>query len=99
MPQVHRMQMRDSATNAPLTEAWSLDPPDEFSLEMFSRTAEVYFPRVAERARFVVLTDIACRGCGCTEDRACDGGCSWARSPLGKKTDLCSACKAKGARS
>ena len=28
----------------------------------------------------------ACRVCGCTEDRACEGGCSWA------EPDLCSAC-------
>jgi hypothetical protein len=28
-----------------------------------------------------------CRACGCTEDDACEGGCSWA------DTDLCSSCK------
>ena len=28
----------------------------------------------------------ACRVCGCTDDRACDGGCSWAEA------DLCSRC-------
>lgn len=28
----------------------------------------------------------ACRVCGCTDDRACDGGCSWV------EPDLCSAC-------
>lgn len=27
-----------------------------------------------------------CRGCGCTDDKACEGGCSWAEE------DLCSAC-------
>jgi len=27
-----------------------------------------------------------CRGCGCTQDRACPGGCSWV------EIDLCSAC-------
>jgi len=27
-----------------------------------------------------------CRVCGCTEDRACEGGCSWV------EIDLCSAC-------
>ena len=30
-----------------------------------------------------------CRICGCTDDRACDGGCSWA------EPGLCSACVAK----
>lgn len=28
----------------------------------------------------------SCRVCGCTDDRACDGGCSWV------DLDLCSAC-------
>ena len=28
-----------------------------------------------------------CRRCGCTEDRACAGGCSWVAD-----TDVCSAC-------
>lgn len=31
-------------------------------------------------------TERACRECGCTDDRACPGGCSWA------EPDLCSAC-------
>lgn len=31
-----------------------------------------------------------CRVCGCTDDRACDGGCSWARPCL------CSKCAGKG---
>jgi hypothetical protein len=33
-----------------------------------------------------------CRVCGCTEDRACDGGCSWLT--LGPGGPLCSACPA-----
>lgn len=33
-----------------------------------------------------------CRVCGCTDDRACDGGCSWVTDPQGG--NLCSACKA-----
>jgi len=32
----------------------------------------------------------ACRVCGCTEDNACEGGCSWVPDPDGG--DLCSAC-------
>jgi hypothetical protein len=31
-----------------------------------------------------------CRVCGCTEDRACPGGCSWVEDP--RMGDLCSAC-------
>jgi hypothetical protein len=32
----------------------------------------------------------ACRACGCTDNRACEGGCSWVEA------DLCSACREKG---
>lgn len=32
----------------------------------------------------------ACRGCGCTNDRSCEGGCWWA------EPGLCSTCKAAG---
>jgi hypothetical protein len=31
-----------------------------------------------------------CRGCGCTEGQACEGGCIWATE------DLCSACVRRG---
>ena len=33
----------------------------------------------------------ACRVCGCTYDRACDGGCWWAKVE-GGSAPLCSAC-------
>lgn len=33
----------------------------------------------------------ACRGCGCTDDRACPGGCAWVDDPSGEG-ELCSAC-------
>lgn len=32
----------------------------------------------------------SCRVCGCTDDRACPGGCAW----LDARDDLCSACVA-----
>ena len=32
----------------------------------------------------------ACRSCGCTDDRACEGGCWWVEK------DLCSACQLRG---
>jgi ParB/RepB/Spo0J family partition protein len=45
-----------------------------------------------------LIAPAACRKCGCTEDHACEGGCSWA------EPDLCSSCaqtsaKKKAARS
>jgi len=33
-----------------------------------------------------------CRVCGCTEERACEGGCYWVDS----KKELCSACSIRG---
>jgi ParB/RepB/Spo0J family partition protein len=43
-------------------------------------------------------TEKACRQCGCTEDRACNGGCGWTRDPKTRKaTDLCTACAEKNA--
>lgn len=33
-----------------------------------------------------------CRGCGCTNDHACEGGCSWV------ELDLCSVCAQKVAQ-
>jgi ParB family chromosome partitioning protein len=40
-----------------------------------------------EEALLVVAT---CRVCGCTDERACDGGCSWIAA------DLCSSCDGRG---
>jgi hypothetical protein len=37
-------------------------------------------------ARVVKLWTRRCRSCRCTDERACDGGCSWA------EIDLCSEC-------
>ncbi|MFU0241700.1 hypothetical protein ACKI1J_38920 [Streptomyces scabiei] len=42
-------------------------------------------------APMVVEDDVAhCARCGCTEDRACKGGCYWVANP--QMLDLCSAC-------
>lgn len=32
----------------------------------------------------------SCEVCGCTDDRACEGGCSWVDDPAGR--DVCSQC-------
>jgi hypothetical protein len=34
---------------------------------------------------------VRCRLCGCTDEAACEGGCSWVEDPAGEG-DLCSAC-------
>lgn len=33
-----------------------------------------------------------CVGCGCTDDRACPGGCSWSRKANGVPYGVCSTC-------
>ena len=33
-----------------------------------------------------------CIGCGCTDEEACDGGCSWIAVSEGERAGLCSAC-------
>lgn len=43
-----------------------------------------WVPRDEDEAR--------CRICGCTEDAACEGGCSWIPDPLGIG-DVCSRCE------
>lgn len=40
-------------------------------------------------ARLIVAAVPCCRVCGCTDDRACAGGCRWAQD------DLCTACVEK----
>lgn len=35
---------------------------------------------------------LICRGCGCTDDRACPGGCSWVTT----NPPICSACVDEG---
>jgi len=33
-----------------------------------------------------------CRGCGCTDLRACSGGCSWVLLDIDAATGICSEC-------
>lgn len=64
-------------THAGLVYAWVMGN----SVSLGDPMAEASFPfRDAVPVR-------TCRVCGCTEDRACEGGCSWLAF------DLCSACE------
>lgn len=38
----------------------------------------------------MVLLQMICVGCGCTDDRACEGGCAWIET----RPPLCSTCAA-----
>lgn len=33
-----------------------------------------------------------CRGCGCTDDHACQGGCHWVLLDVNSPTGVCSTC-------
>jgi hypothetical protein len=38
------------------------------------------------------MTELTCRGCGCTDSRACLGGCCWVLMDIGQPTGICSQC-------
>lgn len=40
-----------------------------------------------------------CAICGCTDERACPGGCHWVPDPGCKDRDICSACELRAAKS
>jgi hypothetical protein len=42
-----------------------------------------------------VLGQRFCRGCGCSDLRACPGGCSWILLDIETPTGVCSACTEK----
>lgn len=48
---------------------------------------------IAERLEMATETETSCRVCGCTDDTACPGGCSWAQID---PEPLCSRCIEKG---
>ncbi|GAA3172244.1 hypothetical protein [Nonomuraea salmonea] len=57
------------------------------------RLALVLFqvPQPEEMPELSVWDPPACRVCGCTDERACPGGCAWVSDPF-VLSDLCSAC-------
>ena len=67
---------------------------DELDLELgltvplpkFEAAIELAIGAGAMIASAMVIADRFCRVCGCTTERACEGGCSWA------SRDLCSRC-------
>ena len=83
MPLVTRMAVV-TADRETLIEAWSLDRPSEETQEFVVATAERMFD--TDGCSLVIDQAMACRTCGCTDDRACAGGCSWVEA------DLCSSC-------
>jgi hypothetical protein len=89
MPRVYRTFAVDE-DNKIVLELWGRAEPSRGELEALVVTADDF--RLPEIADVQTRVGTACRGCGCTTDRACPGGCSWA------EPDLCSACSVKGVR-
>lgn len=58
----------------------------------FNFHAQVALAAAEEQQDGIVfgIIDPACIGCGCTDDAACPGGCSWASLD----PPICSACRA-----
>lgn len=55
------------------------------------------FPKLAKAfgvdVKAFMVAEASCRKCGCTEAKACEGGCSWAEQPDPKtRKGLCSSC-------
>jgi hypothetical protein len=57
---------------------------DEVTARLEQAAAEA--PMVRPDGKFVFTAHGECRVCGCTDDRACPGGCVWA------EPNLCSRC-------
>lgn len=58
--------------------------PDEVTERLERAAGEA--PTIRADGKFVFTVEGQCRVCGCTNDRACPGGCVWA------EPDLCSRC-------
>jgi hypothetical protein len=85
MPFVHMIRLLD-ANGEPVLEVMAAGEggPGEETLDALRDTIERFGLDVvgSEADSFMV-----CRGCGCSDDAACPGGCSWVEE------DLCSRCE------
>jgi hypothetical protein len=88
------------AHNEPLTQGirclvqdgWVVDPELAKNLRAIA-TQRAYLDSECSRLQreLAKLQDApSCDRCGCTDDRACEGGCAWV--PNSRFVDLCSAC-------
>lgn len=66
-----------------------LDEDNADVRELMEQRAQLEFQR---QVRIANGAEIACAGCGCSESRACSGGCVWATRTV------CSRCAAGGER-
>jgi hypothetical protein len=59
---------------------------DELDVQQILNAEDLDVAEAARLARIAAGVEDACRVCGCSETRACPGGCIWAEA------DLCSRC-------
>ncbi len=89
MPEIFRNQVVDKHRRV-LLEGVSLEPPEEDDQMRLAQTAHRF--GLGEVHGVQTTPMVACRLCGCTEDRACvdirsGGRCHWVND-----SDLCSKC-------
>jgi hypothetical protein len=82
MPIVYTTHILDR-NRASVLCAMSRFEPDATTFRFLEETARRFR---LEADDMVIEREVACRGCGCTEENACAGGCSWV------EPDLCSRC-------
>jgi hypothetical protein len=77
------------------------EPKSWNAMDQFPKRARAFGVDVEEIIEAVApaANTARCRKCGCTEDKACPGGCSWVKKPDPKTgLGLCSSCvRAAGA--
>ena len=83
---IYRLIAADASGNH-LLEAFSKERPDEATADALAATAQRFGLGIATEFGLQQLR--VCRKCGCTELRACPGGCYWVAE------DLCSRCDGK----
>jgi hypothetical protein len=83
MPYIYRTEFfgEDGET---VLEAVSLEMPSDLDIGKQGHTANAFDLGAVD---YRIVRDLACRACGCTEFRACAGGCGWLPG-----TDLCTRC-------
>jgi hypothetical protein len=65
-------------------------------MKEFKPSREVRFIGIGMTGDGLVGVPVAtCRRCGCRDDRACPGGCSWAQVDRKKRTGVCTTCVKK----
>jgi hypothetical protein len=91
MPEIWRTAIVHRDRVGIILETWSIERPTKLAQEQLVTSAE-RFCADFEGARLAIMDDYSCPLCGCTQDRACPGGCGWVEDD---ERGICTACQAK----